>query len=146
MDKLIEFVCDELEELEKKADKGGLGSSDIEYLDKLAHIKKNLLKGEELYEEMEGEGYSGNYPYDGTRSMRTDGMSYRRGRSYAGPGRGRGSNARRDSMGRYSSRGGYSRAEGDMAEIVEELRGMMDSLPEEKQHEVQRFIEKVDRM
>lgn len=145
MDKLIEFVCDELEELEKKADKGGLGSSDIEYLDKLAHIKKNLLKGEELYEEMEGDGYSGNYPYDGTRSMRTDGMSYRRGRSYAGPGRGRGSNARRDSMGRYSSRG-YSRAEGDMAEIVEELKGMMSDLPEEKQREVQRFVEKVERM
>ena len=49
-------------------------------------------------------------------------------------------------MGRYSSRGGYSRAEGDMHEIVEELRGMMDSLPEEKRHEVERFVEKVDRM
>ena len=146
MDKLINYVCDELEELEKKAEKGGLSSSEVQYADTLAHLKKNLLKGEELYDEMEGDGYSGNYPYDGTRSMRTDGMSYRRGRSYAGPGRGRGSNARRDSMGRYSSRGGYSRAEGDMHEIVEELRGMMDSLPEEKRHEVERFVEKVDRM
>ena len=142
MDKLINYVCDELEELEKKAEKGGLSSSEVQYADTLAHLKKNLLKGEELYEEMEDDGYSGNYPYDGTRSMRTDGMSYRRGRSYA---RGRGSNARRDSMGRYSSRG-YSRAEGDMAEIVEELKGMMSDLPEDKQREVQRFVEKVERM
>ena len=64
--------------------------------------------------------------------------------SYA-MGRGRGRYANRDSMGRYSSRG-YSRAEGDMAEIVEELKGMMSDLPEDKQREVQRFVEKVERM
>ena len=81
-----------------------------------------------------GGRYSGRY---------NDGMhSVYRGGSYA---RGRGSNARRDSMGRYSSRG-YSRAEGAMAEIVEELKGMMSDLPEDKQREVQRFVEKVERM
>lgn len=143
MHKLIEYVCDELEELEKKADKGGLGSSDIEYLDKLAHIKKNLLKGEELYEEMDGE-YSGAMP-DGMRRDRVMTGSYRRGSYARGDGRGRGPRARRDAMGRYSS-DGYSRAEGDMAEIVEELRGMMHDLPEEKQREVQRFVDKVERM
>lgn len=74
MHKLIEYVCDELEELERKADKEGkLSMAEIQYVDTLSHIKKNLLKGEEMMEE---------------------------GNSYA---RGRGRNARRDSMGRYSS-------------------------------------------
>ena len=58
MHKLIEYVCDELEAIEKKAEKGNLTMSEIEYADKLAHLKKNLLKGEKLYDEMD-DGYSG---------------------------------------------------------------------------------------
>ena len=139
---LKEMLCKELEEYGRKGD---LSASSLEIVDKLAHALKNLDKIIESKEEESGEEYSGAMPRRGGSYRYDDGMmtggSYRGG-SYA---RGRGSNARRDSMGRYASRG-YSRAEGDMAEIVEELRGMMDSLPEEKQHEVQRFIEKVDRM
>lgn len=99
MHKLLDYVCDEMDDLEKKAEKGKLSMSEIEYADKLAHLKKNILRADELMDE----GYSGDsyrmYPY----SM-NDGMSYARGR---------GSNARRDSMGRYSSDDGrysdYSR-------------------------------------
>ena len=92
MDKLMEYICDELEDLERKAAKEGkLSMAEVEYLDKLTHIKKNILKSEEMWEESE---YS------------EEGGSYAGGSSYArGGGRGRGRGARRDSMGRYSSRG-----------------------------------------
>lgn len=129
MDKLIEYVCDELKELEKKADKDGkLSMAEIQYADTLAHMKKNLLKGEEMYEDE----YS--MARDGMRSYR--GGSYGRGyeggysgESYArGDGRGRGRNARRDSMGRYSSEG-YSR---DGGEFMDELHELMESAPNDR--------------
>ena len=130
MHKLIDYVCDEMEELEKKAEKGKLSMSEIEYADKLAHLKKNILRGDELMEE----GYSGDnystryYPYS------NDG-------SYA---RGRGSNAQRDSMGRYSSRG-YSRDYSmDDDSIVHELRDLMNRAPEHKRQRFQRFISEME--
>ena len=138
---LKEMLCKELEEYGRKGD---LSAGSLEIVDKLAHALKNVDKIIESKEEESGE-YSGAMPRRGGSYRYDDGMmtggSYRGG-SYA---RGRGSNARRDSMGRYASRG-YSRAEGDMAEIVEELKGMMSDLPEDKQREVQRFVEKVERM
>ena len=106
-------------------------------------IKEAIGEANEKIKKAGGSLSAGDVEYSSYRyddGMMTGG-SYRGG-SYA---RGRGSNARRDSMGRYSSRG-YSRAEGDMAEIVEELKGMMSDLPEDKQREVQRFVEKVERM
>lgn len=149
MDKLINFVCDELEDLERKVSKDGkLSMAEVQYMDTLAHAKKNLLKGEE----MSGEGYSGMmYPrYYGDDRM--DGRSYRDGRSYAddrsyGDGRsyarGRGRNARRDSMGRYSSRG-YSMANDDMAD---ELRDLMEKAPDEMtKREFKKFIDKIETM
>ena len=140
MHKLLEYVCDELEELERKADKDGkLSMAEIQYGDVLAHMKKNLLTADA----MTGEGeYSSE---DGSMSYRGSYEGGRGGRSYA---RGRGRNARRDSMGRYSSRenDGYSRAEDDMDDMISELRGMMGELPPEKQKEVQRFIQKIEQM
>lgn len=121
MDKLIEYVCDELKELEKKADKDGkLSMAEIQYADTLAHMKKNLLKGEEMYEDE----YS--MARDGMRSYRGgyEGGGYS-GESYA---RGRGRNARRDSMGRYSSEG-YSR---DGGEFMDELHELMQSAPNDR--------------
>lgn len=143
---LKEMLCKELEEY---GSKGDLSAGSLEIVDKLAHALKNLDKIIETKEEESGEEYSGAMYRRGGSYRYDDGMmtggSYRGGSYARGDGRGRGSNARRDSMGRYSSRG-YSRAEGDMAEIVEELKGMMSDLPEEKQREVQRFVEKVERM
>jgi hypothetical protein len=120
MHKLIEYVCDRLEELEKKADKGGLSSSEIQYADTLAHLKKNLLKTEEM---MGGDKeYSSRY-YDG-------GMSYAR---------------KRDSMGRYSRAdyGDYSRASEDMVSRLHDL--MRDAPDEETKREIKRLIEKMER-
>ena len=138
MNELIEYCCDELDELKSKIKKGGkLSMAETEYMDTLAHAKKNLLAGEEMSEE----GYSGMmYPrYYGDDGSYADGRSRNGGRSYA---RGRGRNARRDSMGRYSR--GYSMAADDM---VEELRDLMEDAPDEKTRmEFEKFIRKVESM
>lgn len=143
MHKLYEFACAELEELEKKAGEKGLSAAELEYANKLTEMKKNILKIEML----EDEGYSAEY--------RDDMMSYARGGnrggnrggsnrgSYAGGSyaRGRGRNARRDSMGRYSSDGGYSRAVDD---IVDQLHDMMEEAPDERTRmEIKKLIDKM---
>lgn len=115
MHKLMEYICDELEEYERKAEKDGkLSVSEIDYIDKLAHIKKSLLSADEMWEDSE---------YSNAR----DGGNNYRGGSYA---RGRGRNAKRDSMGRYSSRyDGYSRA--DEASFKADLEDLMQDAPNE---------------
>lgn len=138
MHKLYDAICEELKALEKKAD-NGLSMSDIQLMDTLLHAKKNLLKTEEMEEESE---YSG--------AMR-DGMMYRdgmRGGSYRGRyegsyARGRGRNAKRDSMGRYSSEG-YSRAADD---VVERMRDLMQDAPDEQtRQEIQRLVSRMESM
>jgi hypothetical protein len=54
MKSLISYVCDELEDLERKAEKGKLTAAEVQYADTLAHLKKNLLKADEMM------GYSNN--------------------------------------------------------------------------------------
>lgn len=142
MHKLIEYICDELEELERKAEKDGkLSMTEIQYADVLAHLKKDILTSDAMWEESEysmddGMSYRGSYAQGGGRNRSNRGGSYARGR---------GRNARRDSMGRYS-REGYSRAEDDMDDMIMELREMMQDLPQEKQREVQKFIQKIEQM
>ena len=157
MHKLIEYICDELEELERKADKDGkLSMAEIQYVDTLAHMKKNLLKADELWEESDYSMEGG--PYDGRGNSYARGGRSNRGGSYARGGRssnrggyynegsyarGRGRNARRDSMGRYSS-DGYSMA-GE--EMVDELRELMQDAPDEQTRmEFQKFIQKIEQM
>ena len=144
MHKLVEYICDELEELERKAEKEGkLSMAEVQYMDTLAHAKKNLLKGEEMMEESE---YSmdGNMPYN---------MSMARGR---------GRNAKRDAMGRYSSeygqggrgnRGGqsyrdmsYGRMSYDdgMKEMVDSIYNIMDDLPEDAKRDAQKLVKKIE--
>ena len=134
MHKLIEFVCSELDDLEHKAEKGGLSMSEVQYMDTLAHAKKNLLAGDAM---MDG-GESGYYmPMYGTRSYGDesvrDGESMRS--SYA---------RRRDSMGRFTSRrGGMSYDDG----AVEELRDLMDRAPNEAiKREYRKLIDKIEQM
>lgn len=132
MHKIYEYLCDELKDLEKKAESGQqLSMAELEYLNKLTETKKNLLKIEMLEEDSEySNAMGGSYARGnrgGNRGGRSnsyysmdDGMDMRGG-SYA---RGRGRNARRDAMGRYSSEGGYSRAEDDFRADLEELIAM----------------------
>lgn len=134
MHKLIEYICDELDALERKADKGGkLTMTEIQYGDTLAHFKKNLLKAEE----MSDEGYSMGDEYSRRGYSRYSG--YSREGSYA---RGRGENANRDSRGRYS-RDGYSMA--DNESMIDELRSLMQNAPDEQtRNEFKRFIQKIE--
>lgn len=152
MHKLIEYVCDELEKIEQQvSDNKKLSLAEVEYADKLAHLKKNLLRSEEIMDK----GYSG--------EMRRSPSSFRDGRSYAMDGssygrdgssyeRGRGSNAQRDSRGRYSTGRSYSRYVRDdysMAadEIVMELRDLMAQAPDERmRQQIQRIVTKAETM
>ena len=95
MHKIKEMLMKELYEYEEKAKKmngGKLSAGDLETLHKLTDTVKNIDKIEMLEDE---EGYSEDGAYMG------EGRIY--GTSYA---RGRGRNAKRDSMGRYSREGG----------------------------------------
>ena len=140
MKALMEYVCDELEELERKSDKGKLSMAETEYADMLTRIKKNLLKTDE----MTGEGEF-SMAIDPYRSYARGDRSYRRSNrnndmSYA---RGRGRNANRDAMGRYSSEG-YSM---DAEDMVEQLREMMEDAPDEMtKKEFEKFIRKMEQM
>lgn len=135
---LKESLCDELEEYGKK-DKLDLGAIDV--IDKLAHTIKNLDKIIESYEEQEysmdyddGMSYEGEQGRGGTLG---GGSSYARRYTMA---RGRGRNARRDSMGRYSSAG-------DSQMMISELRELMHDAPNEKtKMEFKKFIQKMEQM
>ena len=130
MHKLLDYLCDELEELERKAEKdGGLSMSEIQYGDTLAHFKKNLMKADEM---SEGSSYyEGSYAR-GRRSSRAGGDSSRRGYR----------TSRRNMNSRYD---GMSYAEG-ADELVESINGMMGDLPQEVQREAQKFVQKLEQM
>lgn len=153
MHKLIEYICGELEDLERKSEKEGLSMAEVQYGDTLAHFKKNLLKSEEMMGDeeysMAGGSYEGSYEGSYARGGNRGGQSRRGGRSmrggsYRSYARGRGSNARRDSMGRYSREDGYSMAGEDM---VDELRELMQDAPDEQtRKEFQKFIQRIESM
>ena len=139
--KLKEMLCKELEEY---GSKGELTGGTLEVVDKLAHALKNLDKIIEA-KEMDYEGsYNGSYD-DGMGGTRGRGRSYMGGSmasdggSYA---RGRGRNARRDSMGRYSSRGGYSR-EGENEQYIQQLEEMMQDVPQGARQHIQKAIQEM---
>ena len=139
MHKLKEYVCGELDDLERKVAKGSkLSMSEIQYADTLAHLKKNLMKADE----MEGGEYSmrgsysdGGYSHAGNY-VRPDG-SYNReivDSSYA---RGRGRNASRDSMGRYSS------AADD--QTVQEVRMLINRTTDDHaRHELSKLLDRLE--
>lgn len=155
MKKLYELKENLCDELESYADKG-INASNLQVIDTLAHATKNVCKIIESAEEMEyserggsygggsyGEG--GSYARGGRGGNRggqsRDGGSY--GGSYGGMSNGGGSYAqRRDSRGRYSREGGYSRND----EMIEELHELMEKAPAETKGEFKRFIERVEMM
>lgn len=143
---LKQMLCEELEQYGKK---GELSAGSLEIVDKLAHAIKNLDKIIEAKEEeeysnaMQGGQQGGSYAQgDGSYArggQQSRGGSYTRG-SYA---RGRGRNARRDSMGRYANESGYSRND----DMIAELHELMNEAPDEQtRQEFQRFIQKMEMM
>lgn len=144
MHELYELKDKLMKELEEYGTQD-LTAGSLEVVDKLSHSIKNICKIIEAYEDEE-EGYSmrGRSYDDGINN----GGSYRgrTSRNYGGRGsyaRGRGSNARRDSMGRYAREGGYSRTDG-VEELVENVREMMQELPQNLQMDAQRFVQKLE--
>lgn len=145
MHKLMEYICNELEELERKADKEGkLSMAEIEYADKLAHIKKSLLSAEEMWEDSE-------YSMAG-------GGSYRRG-SYAGGGQGSGRGGSSGGGGSYARGGrrgggrrgggnqygsyameGYSRGEDFRMELEELIEDAPNEHVKQKMRELMREV------
>lgn len=148
MHELYELKDKLLQELEEYGTKE-LSAGTLDVVDKLSHAVKNLCKIIEMKEDEEE--YSGDmmggtsYARGGNRGG-SRGGSYRgsyegRGGSYA---RGRGSNARRDSMGRYSSERGYSR---DGMEMADQLRDLMEDAPDEAiRKDIERLLRKVEQM
>ena len=143
---LKEMLCKELEEFGKRGD---LQESSLKTVDTLAHACKNVCKIIECCEEDEYSNYSrrsyrmgGSYDggsYDGEGSYDTDPQSFvRPDGSYRDSSyRGRGRNAARDSMGRYSRSG----------DMKSELRRLMEQAPDEHTRmEFEEFIKKMDRM
>lgn len=145
---ILEELCETLtKEAEMLNDKirsvqGKVSAADMEYIDRLTHSVKSVKTTMAMLDAEEN-GYSNARYYndggmDGSYARRRysrDGGSY--GDSYA---RGRGRNARRDSMGRYSS-DGYSRAKEDM---VKELEDLMEDAPDEGTRvKFQSFIEEI---
>lgn len=101
MHEIKDILMDEIYKVKgdlKKSNGGKISRSDMEWLKDLTEVVNNIDKIEILEE---GGGYSedGHYMGEG----RIYGTSYDDGMSYA---RGRGRNAKRDSMGRYSREGG----------------------------------------
>lgn len=129
---------DLLKELER-ASKKELTSQTLDNIDKLSHAIKNICKIIDASEESEYSGADGAYEgesYRGSyRGMSRRGGSYRDGGSSY--------RRRRDSMGRYSREGGYSRSD----EMISELREMMESAPDDRtREEFQRMISKMEQM
>lgn len=134
MHKLIDYLCEELDELEQKAMKDKLSMSEIQYGDVLAHFKKNLIAGEQMAEN----GYSNSR--GGSYNM--GGGSYARGER----------GGRRGGANQYGSYadGGYSRGDysrgGAAEELADTVRSMMRDLPPETQREATKFVQKLEQM
>lgn len=125
---LKEKLLRELEEYGTKE----LSAGTLDVVDKLAHAVKNICKIIDEYGDEYGDDYSGDMrPYMGG--------SYRMGGSYA-----RGRNARRDSMGRYSSEMGYSR---DSEDLARQIRDLMAEAPDEHiRRDMEKLLRKVEQM
>lgn len=120
-----DMLCDELEKI---AQKGELTAGSLDIIDKLTHSIKSIDTIIAMQD------YDSDYSneYDGNSNRYYPRYSYRRGR---------------DSMGRYTSRGGrYSRAEAH-EEIVKELRDIMnDAKDENVKNEIKKAVKKIEEM
>lgn len=130
MHKLYDLKEKLMQELEDYSENGKFSKDDVESIKYIASAIDHICNIAE-----ESDEYSNMYYGDGGSYEDARGGNRGGNRSYA---RGRGRNARRDAMGRYS------RANDDM---IEQLRMMMQEAPDERtRQEFQRFITKVEQM
>lgn len=143
-DKLYELKDKLMKELEEYAQNGKYSREDVETIkymasavDHICNIVERADDGGSYADGGMGSSYRGGY----SRNM---GGSYRGGypRNYGGGSyaRGRGQNARRDSMGRYSRDGGN-----DM--IVQQLEDLMQDAPNEQiKQQMQNLVQQIEQM
>lgn len=115
MHKLYDLKEKLIQELEDYSDYGKFSREDVESIKYMASAIDHICNI------CNGDGYSGAYNYY------VEGDSSNRGRSYR---------ARRNGMGRYSR---------DAADMVEQLRAMMEEAPEARQ-DIQRLITKMEKL
>ena len=131
-EQIKDMLCDELEGIAKKKE---LTTNSLEVLYKGIDIIKDISTIEAMEQEYgssNDSGYSGGYYGRMPYYMYDDGMGGH-GNSYA---RGRGSNARRDSMGRYSSEGrSYGHYDDYSGDTKEELQRLMNSAQNDRERE-----------
>lgn len=126
---LCEITAKEIGEATEKVQRAGgkVSPGDVEYLDKLTHMMKSIKTTMAMLDAEDEYGVSYD---DGMRHM---GMSNRMGKSYA---------RKRDSMGRYASRG-RSYDDG----IMNELRDLMNQAPDERtRQKFSKFIAEMEQM
>lgn len=110
MNAIYRSACDELEELDRKAEKNGnMSLQDFQYADMLSHLKKTMLINHEM--DKANDGYSGLY-WDG----------YRNDGSYAG----------RRNVRRYTGYSGHQSRQ----ETMDHLRMAIESAPDEETRRV----------
>lgn len=129
---LCETLSKELTKTNEKLHKvsGSISAGDIDYINKLTHAIKSIKTTIAM---MDSEYSNNGGSYGGSYDSENMGGSYARGR---------GRNAKRDSMGRYSSERGYSR--NDMMDNLYEMR---DNAPDDRtRQEFERMINKMQSM
>ena len=123
MYELCDTISNEIETANEKisAAGGNISMSDLEALDRLAHIMKSLKSCIAMIE-AEDEGYSGTYWDERYNNMSRENRNGRGNSNARGRSRGRNS---------YANRGRYTRndARGDFMEELEEL---MENAPDER--------------
>ena len=127
----------ELSKTNDKIDKSGgeISAGDIDYIDKLTHAIKSVKTTKAMIE-ADNDGYSGYYRMPYYDYMR----SYDDGESFS---RGHGTYAKRDSMGRYSKRSGYSMN----ADTISQLENLMDDVEDESvKQDIKKVIHKMKNM
>lgn len=134
MEELREMLCEELNEITKK---GEIDERTLDQIDKLTHSIKSIdaitaMEESEKYGRRYGEGsYERSYG-EGSYSRYNDGYGDSYGEYSA---RGRGRNARRDSMGRYASDDAW----------MNKLKEMERSAPDEQtRKEIKAFISRME--
>ena len=133
---LYDYVCEELEDVERD----GLKAGNLDSTDKLVNIKKNLLKIEKYENEMDG-GYSMGDGYWTAEGGYGDGYSRaNRGQHWVRGHYSRDGRRMYDRDGGYSfrrrdSRGRYSRADGKEG-MMENMKEIMADATNEKEREI----------
>ena len=144
-----EQLMDELKEYRNKQKKSMDDITVIKYLtSSIDHLCNIIEKAEDEEYSMrggQGGGYSRENRYSREGGRGGNRYAYEGGQGGESFARGRGNNARRDSMGRYSREGGYSRTDG-MENLVDYIHDVMNELPQDAKQDAKKLIQKLEQM